>query len=263
MYLSLLFGAAVGVMLGLTGAGGGVLAMPLLVMYLGLTPTEAAPISLLAVALAATVGAASALRKRQVRYRAAIAMALAGALLSPIGLHLARLLPARALVVGFCIVMLIVGARMLAQVFAPPEAASKNAACPCLRDPATGRFRWTLRCSVSLAGTGAVAGLFTGMLGVGGGFLIVPALRQFTDVEMPMASATSLAVIAIVSSFTSVTTLVSGVHIPLAGWSFIAATVLGLTGGRSIAGRVPAYCSQVVFSLLVFGIALSWLFKLP
>lgn len=259
---SVICGALVGVVLGLTGAGGGVLAMPFLVLYLGLTPKQAAPISLFAVAVAALVGAAVSLRRGQVRYRAAGAMAVAGMLLAPIGLHVARLLPARDIAIGFCIVMLIVGARMLSQALRVRAADAATRDCACQRDGATGRFRWTKRCSASLACTGAVAGLFTGMLGVGGGFLIVPALRQFTDVEMPMAAATSLAVVALVSTFTAASTLFSGVQVPQVGWFFIGATVFGLACGRQLAERIPANASQIVFSFLVFGVAISWLMKL-
>ncbi|WP_430231378.1 sulfite exporter TauE/SafE family protein [Paraburkholderia tropica] len=261
MLVSAICGVLSGVILALTGAGGGVLATPLLVLCVGLSPREAAPVSLVAVALAAAVGAVVALRTGQVRYRAAGAMAMVGVLFAPVGLRVAHGLPSRLIVVTFCGVMLIVGARMLAQVVQQGGDVPASQRCACQRDPDTGRFRWTFRCSVSLACTGAVAGLFTGMLGVGGGFLIVPALRQFTDIEMPMAAATSLSVVALVSSLTAATTLASGVYVPGAGWSFIATTVLGLAGGRQLAQRVPSRWSQIVFSVLVFGVALVWLAK--
>lgn len=262
MLISVLCGVFAGVILGLTGAGGGVLATPLLVLGLGLSPKEAAPISLAAVALAATMGSVAALRAGQIRYRAAAAMAIMGALAAPVGLRIAHALPARDLVLAFCLVMFVIGFRMLSQAVRPDTGSSVDRNCACRRDPGTGRFRWTPTCSASLACTGAVAGLFTGMLGVGGGFVIVPALRQFTDIEMPMAAATSLSVVALVSSMTAATNLASGLYVPQIGWFFIGATVVGLAGGRKLAQWVPSRWSQIAFSVLVFGIAFTWFVKI-
>lgn len=262
MLISVLCGVFAGLILGLTGAGGGVLATPLLVLALGLSPRDAAPISLAAVALAAVVGSIAALRAGQVRYRAAAAMAIVGVLTAPVGLRIAHALPARELVLAFCLVMFVIGFRMLSQAVRTDAEVSVVRNCACQRDPATGRFRWTAGCSASLACTGAVAGLFTGMLGVGGGFVIVPALRQFTDIEMPMAAATSLSVVALVSSMTAVTNLASGQIVPQVGWMFIAATVVGLAGGRKLSQWVPTRWSQIAFSVMVFGIAIAWFVKI-
>lgn len=262
MILGMLCGAVVGAILGLTGAGGGVLATPLLVLGIGLSAREAAPVSLIAVAIAAAVGTTGALRSGLVRYRAACVMAAAGAMFAPLGLYVARALPPQIVAVVFCTVMFVVAARMLSQAIGPRAGADMaSRVCACKIDPSTGRFRWTGRCSASLAFTGAFAGLFTGMLGVGGGFVVVPALRQFSDVDMRTAAATSLMVVALVSSATAAGTLVTGVHLPAVGWSFIGATVAGLMAGRRVAGRIPAQWSQITFSALVVGVALSWLAK--
>ncbi len=259
MLIGLICGVVVGVILGMTGAGGGVLAMPFLVLGLGIATRDATPISLVAVALASAVGAVTALRQGVVRYRAAAVMALAGALCAPLGLRAAHALPTHVLIVGFCCVMLLVAVRMLTPALSKNHAETTNRRCPCQVDPHTGRFKWTVACTLSLAGTGAFAGLFTGMLGVGGGFLIVPALRQLTDVEIRVAASTSLMVVALVSSITAAGAIISGVHMPEKGWMFIAATVAGLIAGRAVAGRVPWQWTQITFSILVAGVALSWL----
>ena len=83
-------GVIVGIILALTGAGGGILAVPLLLFGVGLSVAEAGPIGLLAVGTAAALGAAFGLQARIVRYRAAVFMAGAGALVSPIGVWLAH-----------------------------------------------------------------------------------------------------------------------------------------------------------------------------
>ena len=91
--LSLAMGAAVGVVLALTGAGGGILAVPLLIFGLHLQMAEAAPVGLLAVGVAAAVGALLGLREGIVRYRAALMIGLTGMLIAPLGVQLSHRLP--------------------------------------------------------------------------------------------------------------------------------------------------------------------------
>lgn len=90
MLLAGVLGLLMGLVMGLTGAGGGILGVPALVLGLGLSMTQAAPVSLLAVGAAAAVGALDGLRHRLVRYRAALLIALLGALFSPVGVFLAH-----------------------------------------------------------------------------------------------------------------------------------------------------------------------------
>ena len=91
--LAILLGSVVGVVLALTGAGGGILAVPLLVFGLHLPMQQAAPIGLLAVGLAAALGAALGLREGIVRYRAATLIRVTGMLLAPFGIWLAQRFP--------------------------------------------------------------------------------------------------------------------------------------------------------------------------
>jgi hypothetical protein len=70
---------------------------------------------------------------------------------------------------------------------------------PCVLNPSEGRLIWTMPCAWALAGTGAVSGVLSGLLGVGGGFVIVPSLTRYTNLAVRSIFATSLAVIALVS----------------------------------------------------------------
>ena len=92
--LTILLGVLAGVVLGLTGAGGGILAIPALTLGVGWTLAQATPVALLAVGTAAALGALDGLRKGLVRYKAAALMALVGSITSPVGLYLAALRPA-------------------------------------------------------------------------------------------------------------------------------------------------------------------------
>ena len=195
-------GAIVGLLLALTGAGGGILAVPLLVFALHLGLAEAAPIGLLAVGLAAAMSAALGLRDRIVRYRAAMLMGGFAMALAPLGVAAAQRVPNAPLTIAFAAVLVVSAWRMWQRAqhaLHPHVDAHAQAALPCVVDARDGRLVWTRPCAQALAFTGVVAGLLSGLLGVGGGFVIVPALTRFTELSARSIVATSLAVIALAS----------------------------------------------------------------
>ncbi len=234
---SSLLGLVVGLILALTGAGGGILAVPLLVFGTGIGVAEAGPIGLLAVGMAASLGAVLGLRQGLVRYRAALLVAAAGMLLSPLGLWAARLADARWLGLLFALVLLYVALRTYRQA-AGAAPADAHGAPVCARGAPSGRFIWTRPCARALALSGALAGFLSGLLGVGGGFVMVPALERYTDLPMKSAVATSLAVIAIIS----VTGVAAAAAQGALDWEsaspFAAGAIAGMLGGRSFAARV-------------------------
>ncbi|MBA2659211.1 MAG: sulfite exporter TauE/SafE family protein, partial [Nitrosospira sp.] len=103
--ISVLLGSLVGVILALTGAGGAIIAVPLLIFGLHLVVAEAAPIALFAVSVSAAIGALLALKLGRVRYRAASLIALTGALASPIGIFIAQKTPDAPLMLLFAMVL--------------------------------------------------------------------------------------------------------------------------------------------------------------
>jgi uncharacterized membrane protein YfcA len=95
-------GLFVGLTLGLTGAGGAIIAVPLLIFALNWDVARSAPVALVAVAASAALGTVLGLRQGCVRYRAAVVMAATGAVMAPLGLFMARRLTCCALVVSVC-----------------------------------------------------------------------------------------------------------------------------------------------------------------
>lgn len=264
MVLDILYGAGVGIALGMTG-GGGVLAVPALMLGLGYTLPQAKPVALIAVGSAAFIGCLDGLRKGLVRYKAAAVMAVLGTLCAPIGLWLAKALSITMLMIIFCAVLLFISVRMFKQAVFPkkPEAnqEQKLLSAKCLVNPSTGRFQWTNECFASLSAIGAISGLFSGMLGLGGGFIIVPGVRQFSNLSMHGTVATALAVIAFISAGTVTAFLIAGGVVEPTAWRFIAATVAGMLLGRALVPKVSGSLLQIGFSLLVCVAAVMLLAK--
>src|SRR5512133_747976 len=179
--LTVALGALIGLVMALTGAGGGVMAIPLLVFGLHLPLQQAAPVGLVAVGLAAVLGAALGLRQGIVRYRAAALIGAIGMLAAPLGVYLAQRLPNRPLLAAFALVLMYTAWRMLRR---PGPAAPLPAAVLCRVNSKDQRLTWSRPCAQALAGTGLIAGLLSGLLGVGGGFVIIPALRRHTDLDI-------------------------------------------------------------------------------
>lgn len=246
-------GAIVGSVLALTGAGGGILAVPLLVFGLGLSMVEAAPVGLLAVGVAATVGALLGLRQGIVRYRAAGFVAAIGVLLAPVGLWLAHRLPNLPLALAFSVVLVIASTRMFIKATRElhhGQPAPRPAFLPCVLNPQEGRLRWTLPCARALTFTGIVAGLLSGLLGVGGGFVIIPALTRYTDLPMKSVIATSLAVIALVSTGSVIIATLTGAMHWSIGAPFAVGAVLGLVVGRQVAHHLAGPRLQQLFAVV-------------
>jgi len=258
-------GGVVGLLLALTGAGGGILAVPLLVFGLHLGVAQAAPIGLFAVGVSAAIGAAMGLREGVVRYRAALLIGGVGMLLAPLGVWLAGRTPNAPLAIGFSAVLAGTAWRMFRAGRDTGVTATSctvaRADWPCVLDPEAGRLRWNRPCAWTLAATGLLSGLLSGLLGVGGGFVIVPALTRYTNLAARSVLATSLAVIALVS--------VGGVG--AAAWHgsmawrlagpFAAGAVAAMLAGRALAARVSGRRLQQGFALLSAAVAVSLLAK--
>jgi uncharacterized membrane protein YfcA len=263
MLIALALGLVVGILLALTGAGGGILAVPLLVFGLHMGVAQAAPVGLLAVGMAAALGAALGLREGIVRYRAAVLVAGSGMLLSPLGLWLAHRLDNRWLGVLFALILLLVALRTFRQATRPPAALPLNAASahPCKRDAARGRFIWTGACARALALSGAAAGLLSGLLGVGGGFVMVPALQRYTDLPMRPVVATSLAVIALVSVSGVATSAATGGMAWSVAMPFSAGALAGMLGGRLVSARLAGPHLQIGFAVVAAAVAVGMIVK--
>jgi uncharacterized membrane protein YfcA len=261
--ISIGLSAFVGLMMALTGAGGGILSVPLLVFGLKLSVASAGPIGLLAIAVAGSLGAIHGLRTKLLRYRAALLMAILGVVLAPVGIYLAQRIPNQPLLIAFAILLTIVSIRMLiqAQHEISGKAPKEMPAPPCRLDQSIGRLIWSVPCARALMGSGAVAGFLSGLLGVGGGFIIVPALKKLTDLPMQSIVATSLGVLALIS-ITGVTSAALAGHLDWAiGIPFASGAVIGMVFGSLLAKHISGPRIQQAFAIFTFLISLSLFYK--
>ncbi|WP_018571788.1 sulfite exporter TauE/SafE family protein [Streptomyces sp. PsTaAH-124] len=237
LILALTAGAVVGLVLGALGGGGSVLAVPALIYLLGFTPAAATTASLIIVTATSLTALYAHARAGHVRWKAGAAFAGAGVLPAAAVGAAAAQLPQPVLTVAFAAIAALSAIKML-------------------RPAGTARLKEGGVRPGKAAGAGAALGALTGLLGVGGGFLAVPALVTVLAFEMDAAVGTSLLVIA-VNSLASLATR-SGTAASL-DWAligpFIATAILSAWYGKRIAAKVSATHLQRIFAMVLLAMA--------
>lgn len=244
--IALALGALIGALLGLLGGGGSILAVPALVYGMGFDVEQAIPISLIVVAAASAVGVLPKIRAKQVRWRMAGIFAAAGIPATVAGSAISRHLPQSALLIGFAVVMVVAGIRMLTDQGATGAACKIDA----------GQVNWR-RCAPRSIGAGLLVGLLTGLFGVGGGFLIIPALVVMLGVEMTTAIGTSLLIIiansaAGILSHLNTTSIDWAVTAAFVGTAIIGSLIAGQLGTKLDSTRLQHWFAYLVFIIAAY-----------
>jgi len=201
--LSIAFGSLVGIALGLTGGGGSLLTVPLLVYGLDIPPKEAVGISLAAVGATSLIGLFMRIKSGNVEFATGFLFAAAGMLGAPAGALAAHNIPGPVLLVMFALLMVLIAVHMWRT--ASRTEASRAAyhgllsGKPTCERSESGRLLLTTPCALLLLLTGLGTGVLSGLLGVGGGVIIVPALVMFSRMSIERAVGTSLLVVFLVS----------------------------------------------------------------
>jgi uncharacterized membrane protein YfcA len=139
---------------------------------------------------------------------------------------------------------------------------SSSAGPICKANLATGRLIWTLPCAVTICTIGAITGFLSGLLGVGGGFVIVPSLRASTTLSVHSAVATSLMAIALTSAGTVAATLAMARPVPwVVAIPFLLGSLAGMLAGRRIAPRIVGPALQQGFAAMMLAAAVLLVFK--
>lgn len=236
-------GLLVGIVLGLFGGGGSVLAVPLIVYVVGVPSAHIAiGTSAFAVAVNAALGLANHARHGSVRWTCAAIFSVAGVVGAYAGSSLGKIVDGERLLFLFALVMMGVGALMFRHRNSGGEA---GATCTVAKAP-------------KVAGFGLLTGAFSGFFGIGGGFLIVPALLASTGIATLNAVATSLVAVTAFGLTTALNYAQSGlVDWPLAG-IFIGGGLIGTLLGERASRLMSRNDStmRVAFAFLIFAVAI-------
>jgi len=287
--LAIPIGVLIGLSLGGLGGGGSILTVPALVYLLGVSPHSATTASLIIVGITSLAGVAVHLRAGRVRARSGITFGVLGAGGAFLGSRLSASIHPDVLLTAFAALMAGTAVMMLrrratagpaqkapaqkapAQLASsqeipggePPPVPARASArpggiavrpAPPLTPLAAQRAGRVAPAKVAAAAT--IVGLVTGFFGVGGGFMVVPALVLALGFEMPAAVGTSLLVIAINSASALLSRLDTHVHIaPGLLLGFTAAAITGTIAGSRIAARVRPERLAGAFAVLMIVVA--------
>jgi uncharacterized protein len=247
MTVMILGALAIGLTLGLLGSGGSILTVPVLVYVMGHGDKTAIAESLAIVGLIALVGMLPYVRSKEIDWRSVFLFGLPGMAGTYAGGWLARFVPGGVQLVLFALVMLLAAGIMLRRSRAQP--AITAAAGP------AGQAVWKIVLE------GLAVGILTGLVGVGGGFLIVPALVVLGKLPMRLAVGTSLVVIALksLSGFASYHSVLESMGSSV-DWQtigvFAFVGILGSFAGNMISARLNPLLLQRGFAafLVLMGI---------
>ena len=237
--LAMILATIVGFSLGALGSGGSIITIPLLVYVAGVPAEDAVGMSLVIVGTTSLLGAILHLRNGNVAVKPSLLFASTGAAGAYVGSFGTHLVSRRSLMLMFAGIMVIAGIRMW-------RATATSGEC--------GKFNASRCLSI-----GFVVGALTGFLGIGGGFLIVPALVLFAGLDSRMAAGTSLAVIAV----NSLMGIVGQLRFVSFDWwlllGFVAFALGGMWLGTTLATRLAEFRLRRLFActVLVLGVAVG------
>jgi len=242
----------IGLTLGLLGGGGSILTVPVLVYMLGINPVVSTGYSLFIVGLSAFVGAISYYRKDLIDIKTAIVFGFPAI----VGVYLARMfvvpaIPDEIFQIGSFMVTKNIGIMLLFAVMMIAASVSMIKGRKDREVNPDRKFNYPL-----ILVEGLIVGLFTGLVGAGGGFLIIPALVVLSDLPMKMAVGTSLSIIAV----KSLIGFVGEVQVHTPDWmfllSFSALAVAGIFIGTKLSTVISGKKLKPVFGwfVLVMGV---------
>lgn len=258
--LAVVAGAFIGLSLGALGGGGSILAVPVLVA-LGQGPAQATTGSLVVVAVTSLAGAVTARRAGNVLLARGLAFGLVATGGAVAGARASSAVPEPVLLAAFAALMLVVGGLLAVRQWRARHAspADRGTRRAVIDDPII-TFSPTFACqcprALKVLVTATAVGLLTGFLGVGGGFVVVPALLLALSLPLDLAAGTSLVVITITSSVALAARAGSS---SAPDWSLVAAltvaAALAAIAGAHLADRVDTRRLSAAFTGLVLVVA--------
>lgn len=244
MYLTIisaaLIGVAVGVVVGVLGAGGGILAVPALTYLLSQSPHGAAMGSLLIVLATAVVALPNKIKHKQVRIKQGVAFGAISIIGSFIGARLSIYVPGNVLMLMFAAMLAIMSVVMVRRGLRERHHG----------EAATSTQPGSL---VAVVLAALATGFLTGFFGVGGGFMVVPVLTVILAFPMRQAAGTSLLIMILASAAGLVSRYGQPIDI---SWSVVLAFMFGSMGGGVLGGPLSEKAKPSTLTL-AFGYLLA------
>ena len=242
-------GIVIGVLSGLLGVGGGSVMVPIYRLAFGMSPVASTATSLFPIIPTSISGVDSHVRNKTCIPKLGLALGLGGACLSPVGVWLAQLSPgwlvmlATALVIGYS------AFTMLRKAMAAKPSANANQPATVKQEVAQDQMvvlprAWVLKAML----IGAAAGLASGYVGLGGGFLMVPLMTALLKMPMRLSSGTSLIAVMILATPATVTQCVLGNVDYLAGVAMACGSIPGALIGARLISKVPERSLRFLFA---------------
>jgi hypothetical protein len=255
IFLAIISGAITGIVLGLFGSGGSIIAMPALMYLLDVEAKSAIAMSMGIVAVTATISGWDNWRRGNVDLKVAMWFGLFGVIGTYGGARLGVYTPVQVQLTLFALVMYAAAWKMLQPKNQPVAQLAMAGGPPLSEDEAISAHMG------HIAAHGVGVGVLTGLVGVGGGFLIVPALVLLSGIPMKLAIGTSLVIVA-AKSYAGFAGYVGAVPVD---WtimaSFTAVTVAGSFVGTRIAHRFSQETLKRSFGYFLVFVASYMLLK--
>ncbi|GAB2772735.1 sulfite exporter TauE/SafE family protein [Nocardioides salsibiostraticola] len=247
----LLLGLLIGAVLGGLGGGGAILTVPALVYVVGQSASDATTSSLVIVGATAGFGVLPYLKSRRVRWGTGLTFGIVGLPAAWLGTLLNRRVDENVLLLAFSVLMVVAALAMIGVITPGSDDDEDDADSSDSDDQAGARKPSRL----AIAATALAVGLLTGFFGVGGGFVVVPALVLVLRLPIQLAVGTSLVIVAL-NSATSLAARIGaanfdwGVIVP-----FTLAAMVATFLGKRVADRLPATQLKQGFAFLLILVA--------
>ena len=247
-----LVGVLVGLVSGMLGIGGGMIMVPVFRIVFDMSAFVSTATSLFTIIPTSITGAISHIRAKSCIPKLGIALGIGGACASPIGVQLAQMSPAWLVMLATALVIAYSSITMLRKALKSPKTTE---ASPVEIPNFTGR---------QLAGAAAIgfaAGLTSGFVGLGGGFIMVPLLVAFLNIPMKLTSGTSLIAVMILATPASILQCSIGNVDYLAAIAMACGSIPGALVGARLVQRLPERQLRFAFAASLFVAAILLVVK--
>ena len=257
---SIVIGFFVGILSGLLGIGGGTVMVPTFRLLFGMSAISSTATSLFAIVPTSISGAVSHVRQKTCIPALGLACGIGGALTSPLGVWLADNSPGWAIMLATGLVVAWSATSMLRKAAKMKPAPTAEAAEPAPAAEAAATVapedvRLTKRQLLTGVGIGMLAGVMSGYVGVGGGFLMVPLMLSLIHINMNKASGTSLIAVMILAVPGVIEQMVLGNVNYVAGISIVVGTIPGAVVGARLVRIVPERTLRFIFGVFLLFVA--------